>query len=177
MLKKWKRISSEQVFSHPRHNVFIDQVELPNGRQTEYIHFGKMIDAVMVIAQRDDGKILLQKEYSYPPNEFLYQFPGGLLEKDEEYETGANRELQEEAGIEGDLIYLGWMYLENRRKDQKMHFYFAQNLQMSKLTADAEEVFEDYWYSEAEIEALIRSNDICNYTALAGWAFYRAHKK
>ena len=155
----------------------MDLVELPNGEQTDYIHFGKVNDAVMVIARRADGKILLQKEYSYPPNDFLFQFPGGLLENDEEPEIGANRELQEEAGIKGNLSYLGWMYLDNRRKNQKMHFYLAENLQESTLTADAEEAFEDFWHTEAEIEELIRTNEICNYTALAGWSLYLAHKR
>jgi ADP-ribose pyrophosphatase len=79
MNKKWKTVSSEQVFSHPRHNVFIDKVMLPNGQETEYIHFGKLTDAAMVIARNSEGKILIQKEYSYPVDEILYQFPGGLL--------------------------------------------------------------------------------------------------
>lgn len=177
MLKKWKTISSKQVFSHPRHNVFIDEVELPDGTKTEYVHFGKMNDAAMVIARRDDGKVLLQKEYSYPPDEFLYQFPGGLVNQGEDPGVGANRELQEEAGLKGDLTYLGWMYLENRRKNAKMHFFLAENLEESKKDADIEESFEDYWYAEADIEELIRNNEICNYTALAGWTFYKAHKK
>ena len=66
MIKKWKKLSSKQVFSHSRHNVFIDQVELPNGKITEYIHFGEELDAAMVLARCEDGKFFLQKEIQLP---------------------------------------------------------------------------------------------------------------
>lgn len=175
MIKKWRKISSKQVFSHPRHSVFIDTVRLPNNQLTEYVHFGEPHVAAMIIAQRADGKILLQKEYSYPPDEVLFQFPGGLVNLGESIEAGALRELAEEAQLKGVLKALGWMYLDNRRTASKMHFFLATNLSKSSGTKDIEEEFENYWLDETEIEELITSNEIKNYTALSGWAFYKAH--
>jgi ADP-ribose pyrophosphatase len=176
MIKKWKKLSSKQVFSHPRHDVFIDVVELPNGEKTEYLHFGSGKDAAMVIGLRTDGKFLLQKEYSYPPDEVLFQFPGGLIETGETPEDGALREFEEEAKFTGTLSSLGFMYIQNRRSSNKMYFFLATDLKPAKQTADPEEFFEDFWLTEAEIDELIRTNEIKNYTALAGWAFYKAKK-
>ncbi|MCA9346789.1 NUDIX hydrolase [Candidatus Saccharibacteria bacterium] len=173
MIKKWKTLSSKQVFSHPRHNVFIDEVELPDGSKSDYLHFGKMNDTAMVIAVDNDGKILIQKEYSYPPNEILYQFPGGMLNDGESPEQGALREFGEETGLTGDIKQIGWMYLENRRKSQKMYFFVANNLSaVDNFQKDPQEFFEEFWLTKQEIEKLIKNNKVRNYTALAGWAFY-----
>lgn len=171
---KWKKLSSKKLFEHPRISVYEDDVELPSGLHTKYIHFGDMADASMVLAINDEGKFLIQKEYSYPPDEILYQLPGGAIEKGEKPLVGARRELAEEAGLEGDMELLGWFYLHNRRTAQKMYVYLATNLKPVEATKDPEEMFEDYWFSETEVDELIKSNAIRNYTALAGWAQYKA---
>jgi ADP-ribose pyrophosphatase len=171
---RWKKLNSVKLFEHPRLSVFEDDVELPSGKQTKYIHFGKSVgDSAMIIAVNDSGAILLQKEYSYPPDEVLYQLPGGAIEPGEHPEKGASRELAEEAGLAGDLTLLGWFYVNNRRSNQKMYIYEARNLQKVVAQKDPEELFEDHWLTEVEIDELIRTNELRNYTAIAGWSFYR----
>ena len=61
------------------------------------------MNATAIIAIDEKGCILVQKEYSYPPNEWLYQFPGGAIEPNETPEQGALRELIEEASLTGSL--------------------------------------------------------------------------
>ena len=177
MIKKWKKISSKQVFSHPRHTVFIDKVLLPNGKETEYLRFGDSIDAAMVIAKNADGKFLLQREYSYPPHEIMYQFPGGAINSDEKPIAGALRELGEESGVTGILYTLGEMYVNNRRSKQKMYFFVGNNLKAIDKKTDPEEFIENHWFSEKDIDELIANDKIHNYTALSGWAFYKAKKQ
>lgn len=173
---KWKKLGSTKLFEHPRISVYEDDVELPNGSQTKYVHFGEMADASMIIAKNTKGKILIQKEYSYPPDETLFQLPGGAVENGEDPEEGAKRELAEEAGLAGKLSLLGWFYLHNRRTKQKMYVYLAQDLSEAQAEKDPEEMFEDYWFTEAEIDVLIKTNEIRNYTLLAGWTLYKTHK-
>jgi ADP-ribose pyrophosphatase len=177
-MKKWKRLGSKKLLEHPRLSVIEDVVELPNGQHTTYIHFGDMLDAGMVLARNGEGKFLVQKEYSYPPDEFLYQLAGGSLEAGEDPAIGAAREFAEESGLSGDLEPLGWFYHNNRRSSQRMHVYLATNLQeVHGVHKDPEEEFEDHWFSEAEVDELIRSNAIRNYTFLAGWGLYKANQQ
>ena len=107
----------------------------------------------------------------------MLQCPGGLLDEGESPEEGALRELSEEAGLKGDLQPLGWIYIDNRRKSNRMRFFLATNLEKVEAKPDEEEDFEDYWYSEAEIMELITTNELRNYTALCGWSFYLAFKQ
>jgi len=168
----WKKLKTTKIFDHPRLQIFEDKVELPGGHKTDYIYFGNVPDVATIIAVNNDGQILLQKEYSHPQNEKLFQFPGGALEKGESPKQGAARELAEETGLAGKLTQIGWFYPDNRRKTQKMYVFVARNLREVQATKDIEEEFEDYWCTIDEINKKIKNNDICNYSALAGWSFF-----
>ena len=171
---EWKKIDSNKIFEHPRITLYEDNVELPDGKRTTYLHFGEGNRAGMVLALNNKGEFLIQKEYSYPPNEVLYQLPGGAINSGESPEEGAKREFSEETGLTGDLKLLGWFYTNNRRSSQKMHVFLATNLSSAPGVKDEEELFEEYWLTEDQIDNLIATNQIRNYTLLAGWALYKA---
>ena len=144
----WKTVSSKEVFNHPRLILVEDEVILPNGVKTTYLKYkddGRC--AVTVVAKRDDGKILLQTEYSYPPNQKLFQFPGGHVPHGEKPEVGANRELMEEADLMANKLELLGSYLtNNRRSAKKMLVYLATDLQEKSLDGDPEEDIESFCF-------------------------------
>ena len=174
----WKTISSKEVFKHPRLSLMEDEIILPDGTKSTYLKFkndGRC--AVTIIAKRDDGKLFLQKEYSYPPNKKIFQFPGGLVPAEERPEIGANRELMEEAKYKADeLILLGSYLRDNRRSSSIMYVYLASGLKEEFLAADQEESFEDFWLSEEEIDKLIKNGEIINCHMLAAWCLYKNKK-
>ena len=175
---KWKKLGSTKIFEHPRITLYEDEVKLPSGHKTSYLHFGEGQHAGMVLAKNSDEKFLVQKEYSYPPDEVLNQLPGGGLNEDEDPMQGAKREFAEETGLTGDLAPLGWFYMNNRRSAGKMYVYLATNLSsVDTFHKDEEELFEEAWCTEVEIEKLIANNEIRSFTFLAGWSLYQAHKK
>lgn len=171
-MKKWKKLSSKKIFSHPRLDLWEDEVELPSGHKTSYLHYGTSHHSAMIIAINSEGKFLVQKEYSYPTDEWLYQFPGGGINEGEDPEVGAARELAEEAQLSGDLKLIGWFYRDNRRTGGKMYVYLATNLSDASAKQDIEESFETYWFTQKEIEELINGGKFVNYAGLAGWALY-----
>ena len=128
----------------------------------------------MIIPMRSDGKILLQREYSYPPNCWLYQFPGGAVEKNETPKQAAIRELAEEAKLQGSIKELGFYYTDNRRSGGKMYVFMATETKSATAQEDIEEDIESYWFSEAQINEMIKEGEIVNASALAGWALYRS---
>lgn len=178
-MNSWKKTSSKKIFNHPRLSLVEDQVKLPSGKTTTYLRYEGYPDAVTIIARNKDGKILVQKEYSYPPNKWLYQFPGGGINNNETPEQGASRELAEEANLKARLKKLGWFYFNNRRTDAKFYVFVGLDIKEipeSHAPKDDEEEFVDYWLSEQEIEDLIHKGEIKNYSMLAAWAFYKNSK-
>lgn len=174
----WKKVSSKTVFEHERMTLVEDEVELPSGKVIKYLkHLDDGHKAATVICKKGD-KFLLQKEYSYPPHEILLQFPGGTVYKDEEIAIGANRELQEEAGLNGeDLRVIGCYLMDNRRSSAKMYVLFATKFTEKSLPPDETEEIESLWLTEKEIENMIQNGEIKNVHVLGPWAIYKSINK
>ena len=59
---------------------------------------------VIVVTDHNDEKILLNREFRMAVNDFVYNFPAGLIDEGETPEVAAKRELKEETGL--DLIVI-----------------------------------------------------------------------
>lgn len=171
----WQQLSSRILLAHPRVTVVEDEIALPSGEHTKYLRFDNEGDAVSLVCRRDDGRILLQREYSYPVDAWEYQLPAGIVKPGEDLQSAANRELMEESGFRANkLRSCGYYYFNNRRSNQKMYVYIGSDLVDESLAADAEEVIENVWHTEEEIHGLIATGDIRNLTILAGLSLVRA---
>jgi ADP-ribose pyrophosphatase len=173
----WKRLATRELLAHPRLEVFEDDVELPNGYRTTYLRFGDDGAVATVLCRDDDGRVLLQRAYSYPPNLVMLELPGGYVPAGEDPAVGANRELMEEAGLSaGRLTLLGTYFSNNRRSGRITHVYLGEDLTEASLPGDPEEEIEIAWFTEAEVEELIRSGQVVNQSVLAAWSLYRARR-
>jgi ADP-ribose pyrophosphatase len=157
--------------------VYEDDVELPNGYRTTYLRFGDEDAAATVLCRDGAGRILLQRAYSYPPNQIMLELPGGLVPAGEDPAVGANRELMEEVGLRaGRLTLLGTFFPSNRRSARKTYVYLGEDLTEESLPGDPEEEIEVAWFTEDQVDELIRSGQVVNQSILAAWAFYRARR-
>ncbi len=55
--------------------------------------------AVEIIARFEDGDYLLCREFRFAVNDYVWEFPTGVIDGDESPEEAAQRELQEETGL------------------------------------------------------------------------------
>ena len=176
-IEKWEILNQKVIFEHPRLTLIEDIVRLPNGKETSYLRYKRLGDAATVIAVDDKGQVLLQREYSHPPAEILYQFPGGGVHLGEDAAVGANRELMEECGYRGDMEKIGEYFIDNRRTEAKMYVFVASQLQKAELPADAEEFIENEWHTEQEIDELIARGEFKYPFVLAAWALYKSWRQ
>ncbi len=174
----WKKLSSKTIFTHPRITLVEDKVKLPNGQKTDYLRFENDNNFAAVLCKRKDGKVLMQKEYAYPSNRKLFQFPGGVIRLNEDMAEGANRELMEESKIKANnLELIGKFVINNRRSDAMLYVFLGTELEESYLKSDAEEEIENVWLSEDEIITMIREeSEIVEHDALSIWAIYLSQK-
>ena len=97
-----QQLSSRELLRGHFLHAFRDTVRLPDGSETfrEYVrHPG----AVMVIAQLDDGRLVLERQYRYPVQRVMLEFPAGKLDAGEASLACAQRELLEETGYTAAL--------------------------------------------------------------------------
>lgn len=100
-----RKFFSLYIAKYINNNGEIKEYELIS-RDTDLEEIGlniKSTDAVgMVVFNPDMSKILLEKEFRLACNNWVYNFPGGLINKNEKSEDAVARELKEETGL--DLI-------------------------------------------------------------------------
>ena len=139
---KETKISSEQKFSGRLIDLYLDQVELPNGETTtrEWIdHPG----AVCIIPILPDGKICLIRQFRYGPGEEFTEIPAGKLDAGEVPLDCAYRELEEETGYRTNkLTFLTNIHPAIGFSNEKMWMYLAEELELSKKKLDEDEFLE-----------------------------------
>jgi ADP-ribose pyrophosphatase len=123
-----------------------------------------------------DDAVLLQREYSYPPDKIMVQLPCGAIEAGESPEEAAARELAEESGYRAtELELLGSYYLDNRRSDARMYIFLARDVTPCPQPAgDDTEIIETFWAPLSSIPKDIASGEIDNLTILTAWSFFAA---
>ena len=170
--QKWQLQSSRKLVDHPRIKVREDTLLLPDGKTIDYVwqpYSGE--GGVVIVCLRDD-EVLLQKEYSYPVDEIIWQLPGGKIEAGETPEEAACRELAEESGITArSMKKLGKFYPDNRKTSAVLHVMLASHFEKYSLPADDGELIESHWLDVSEVTHMIQSGEIKNYAMLAAWTF------
>ena len=140
-----KRIDSTLMYDGDFIRVSKDRVSLPDGAVTsrEYInHPG----AVAMLALLDNGNLVMERQYRYPPRREFIELPAGKIDHGEDILVTAQRELLEETGyVAKEWIHLTTAWPCIGYADERMEYFLARGLshQGSKLD-DGEflEVFE-----------------------------------
>lgn len=168
-IKPWKLLSSKPLLEHAQLQVNEDQIELPNGQKAQYVrHAPTDVHSVIIIALNKKGQILVQREYSHPPKQVMWQLPGGSLHVNERIEAGAIRELAEESGYSAkDKTIIGSFFVHNRLSDKKQYVVLCTELFEHKLAEDIDEFIETFWLSEQELRANIANGVYGNINLLA----------
>ncbi len=139
---KEDKISSTQIFSGKLIDLYLDNVRLPNGKQStrEWLnHPG----AVCLVPILNNGDILLIRQFRYGPREEFIEIPAGKLDKNEEPLKCGLRELEEETGYKSNkLTFLTNIHPAIGFSNAKMWMYLAEELELSEKKLDDDEFLE-----------------------------------
>ena len=137
-----KKLNSRQIFDGIVVKLFVDDVELPDGKRAirEIVrHPG----AVCVIPVDENENVIMIKQFRYPFSEVLLEIPAGKLEPNEDPLEAVKRELEEESGVVADSVeYIGTMYTTVAILDEKIHMYLATGLTYKNAHPDDGEFLE-----------------------------------
>jgi len=105
-MEKLERLNRELMYKGAIIDLYKDTIKRPDGK-LEYYDFIKHQGAAAVIPVRNDGKILMVRQYRNALDRFTIEIPaGGLNGPDEPTIEAAARELEEETGYHSDNLEL-----------------------------------------------------------------------
>ena len=168
-----KVISSEEIYRGRAVSLKREEVLLSSGKKIYrecVIHRG----ASAIIPVKDDGKIILVKQYRHPVKEVLLEVPAGTLKPGEDPLECAARELEEETGYRaGKLTHLLTIYPSPGYSSEKLYIYLAEGLEKSSQNLEIDEDISVVEMSLEEALEAIREKKIVDGKTIAALLYYR----
>jgi ADP-ribose pyrophosphatase len=146
----------------------VEAVELPNGTRTVFEvvrHPGGAAIVALDAAQR----VCLLRQYRHAMGGWLWELPAGKIDHGEPPLQTAQRELQEEAGLQAARWdELGSVVSSPAVFTERIHLYLARGLVAAPASPGDEEVIEVHWLPFAEALAQALDGAIGDAKTLAG---------
>ena len=155
-----KTLSSKTVYNGKIFDITDDEIVLSDGlkRHREIIrHPG----GVVICALKDNGNLLLVKQYRYAVKSTQTELPAGRLEKGEEPLSAAKRELLEETGYSANnWESLGYIFTTFGICDEKLYLFKASDLIFDKPNPDEGEILDFFELPLSEVYKLVKNGTI-----------------
>ena len=131
--------------------------------------------AVAVLARISGADFVFVQQFRKPVECEVFEIAAGILEKGEDPEHAAARELKEETGHEVmSLIKLGVIWPSPGYTDELLHLFFAElSTESSGLLLDEDEKLEVVYRSEEEVENMISCGDVRDAKTLVAWMLWK----
>ena len=162
------RVASQELLRGHFLHAMRDTVRLPDGKEAtrEYvIHPG----AVMVVAELPDGRLVLERQFRYPVQSVMVEFPAGKLDPGEESLACAQRELLEETGYTArQWARAGVLHPVISYSTEFIDIWFARELTAGQRQLDAGEFLDVFSAGTDELLQWCRDGRITDAKTLTG---------
>ena len=126
---RWERLSSERLIETPYFTLRSDKLRLPDGAVKKAYYVLERPDAAIIFPLTEAGEVVLVRQYRPAIERVELGLPAGLVEKSEEPEKAARRELLEETGYSGgEWEPLGAVASSPSLKDNWAHLFLARGV-------------------------------------------------
>ena len=174
----FKVTKNDIIFTGRVFTLKVDEIEYDSankGIREVAIHPG----GAVILALKDDGKIIFVKQFRYPLNKTIIELPAGKLEKGEDPLVCATRELTEETGYKAkEIIKLGTICSSPGFCTELLHLYMAIGLTPGNHNREEGEYgMEILELTPDEADKMIASGEIMDAKTICGMQYFHLINK
>jgi ADP-ribose pyrophosphatase len=165
-------IDRKIVFTGKIVSVETAKTQLPNGHILE-LEAVRHPGGSAVVALNEQGQVCLLKQYRCVFDQWLWELPAGKNDHNEPPLETAQRELEEEAGVQATQWQeLGLMISSPGVFSEKVYLYLAQGLNTTAQNNEDHEVFDIHWIDFEQALHWAQQGEISDAKSVIG--LYRA---
>ncbi len=155
----------------------LEEAHLPNGK-TVQLEMVRHPGASAVVPVRDDGQVVLIRQYRHAAGGMIYEIPAGRLNSGEDPLDCAKRELAEEAGQQAaQWDRLGSIFTTPGFTDEKIHLFLARKLTPVAQALEHDEVIEVVEVPLQEVITMIHQGEVIDGKTICGLMLAYFHIK
>ncbi len=160
-------ISSVKIYDGKIFDVTLDRI-----REGEIEYEREIVShdgSAVIVPVYADRTVALVRQYRHAAGKYLREIPAGSLEKGENPEEGARRELEEEIGVmAGTIEKLSEFYVSPGFLSEKMFVFLATDLTETTQNLEADELIEIERFTFEQTFEMIRQNEIEDAKTIVG---------
>jgi ADP-ribose pyrophosphatase len=163
----WTVLRRETIYEDAWRALRRDALRLHTGIESSYVYL-ETAEAVFVVPQMDDGRVVLLRQYRHPLRAWVWEVPAGALEQGESPEAAARRELAEEIGGQAAVWRaLGTFPTMVAHAADRTTYLLAQGVTLGQSRPELHEVAEIHHVTPATALALARGDQLGSGTSMS----------
>lgn len=156
----WNTLQRNLIFENRWITLYQDKVDV-RGTVIDYTWY-QSSDVVVVVPFLDENTLVMIRQFRYPLQKVLLEFPAGHIEDREDIKATATRELLEETGFfTKDIKHVYSYHPSVSKSRQLVHLLIARNLIQDKPRHDNTEIITDIQIvSISELGKMIKEKEV-----------------
>jgi 8-oxo-dGTP pyrophosphatase MutT (NUDIX family) len=154
---RWKIHGHHPVYESDWLNLWLDEVELPDGRRLEHHVLRMPRHSVTVVVVDDADRTLMLWRHRFITNTWGWEIPAGWIDSHEDPLTAARREVEEETGWRpGRMTQIASYYALTGISDLRFTMFKAEAATYTGAPSDTSEASQVEWIPLSTIRKLMQ---------------------
>jgi ADP-ribose pyrophosphatase len=166
-------VKHDELYSGQIVKLHLDTIRHPSGRTSIreiVLHPG----GVLAIPILNDGRVVLVRQFRYPIQKYILEFPAGKLDSHQSPAETIARELEEEAGYRAELLtHECSFYTSPGISNELLHLFLARELRPVSQRLEEGEHISVERYTLEECLAKVLRGEIIDGKTLVGLLWYQ----